>query len=210
MERYALVKKEGITKKIMESEVAAVVDKCVKKAMLKILCFILEEHGKNYMVTPLDIEKHSDILCGGLASDELKKMINYNRQSYYNDTYTRIRVYDFIKLVLNKDIEISIDDKNFDYILKDLGVIEVDDLSCADSTIHKCGNCRDLSPLSCEKAEYLKKPISEYDFIVDGYQTYLFPDGVEHLDKFIVQRCRHFKIENTPITYISKPKIKTK
>ena len=69
--------------------------------------------------------------------------------------------------------------------------------------------------------EYIKKPISEYDFIVDGYQTYhtvkndfdtindqaSFDESEEVMDKFIVQRCRCHRRDRDSMDMYVIPKI---
>lgn len=214
MEMYALIKEAGITKKITDAEVKSVINETVRSAMLSIINKIIIKNGDYYIVRPEDIDEFSSGICSNFANFFLKKIINYQKPTYNNyvlaTDYNKIMASELIKIVLNYPIQINIDINNFDFALKELGKIKVKDSNESDSLTHQCGRCEDLSPLSCKKAEYYKKPIDEYSFITDGYQTYFIENDGLYLDKFIVQGCRHFKKTVGTFEYYSKPKVKRK
>ncbi len=214
MNVFALVKKNGVTKIIKDSDVSSVISEEVRLALLSIIDQIISKKGYNYIIKVQDIEKFSGGNCFNLASMFFKKIVNYKRERSYDYDYSLASCYkkftanELRNIVLNYPIKIDITANNFAYLLKELGEIQVDDSAQEDFFVHKCGRCEDLSPLSCEKAEYFKKPITEYDFIIDGYQTYHVENDVPCLDKFIVQRCKNFKKAPAAILYYEKPKSK--
>lgn len=209
MDIYALIKYDGKTSKITGDQVRQIIDRAIKYSMLNTLNEIIKKYGNNHIVTPRDINSFSSGICSNLAERYLKQLIDYE-DYYYSFEYSEFKASELKAFVLDYPIHMDINIENFDYVLKELGVIHVDNSNITDSSIHKCGNCTKMSPLICEKVEYIKKPIFQYDFVVDGYQTYYFEDGEERLDKFIVQRCRQYKKVTTPVMYYSKPKVLTK
>lgn len=58
--------------------------------------------------------------------------------------------------------------------------------------IHKCGeNCKNAYTSKCEKiADYIKKNISEYDFIQSGTQVI---DNEGDVEKFLVHDCKNYE-----------------
>lgn len=97
-----------------------------------------------------------------------------------------------------KDFNVQIDSKNFETFLMEIG--EISNPQLYESRKHKCYDCTDLSPLTCEKAEYIKKPISEYPFIESGYQ--IFSEnrpGKWEMETFFVGQCQNYSYtRNTP------------
>ena len=56
---------------------------------------------------------------------------------------------------------------------------------------HLCFDCKNGCPSRCEKVkDIVKKPINEYDFIIDGVQTL---DENGDVDRFAVFKCENFK-----------------
>lgn len=214
MEMYALIKEAGITKKITGSEVQAVINEAVRSSMILVVNKIIAEYGYNYIVRPEDISKFSSGVCDCYVNSVLKEIINYKKTGRYaynlEVTYNEIEAGKLKKIILDYPLNIVISGHNFEYALKDLGLIKVNSNFQGDYVRHRCSNCKDLSPLTCEKAEYFKKTINMYDFITDGYQIYLFEYGSLYLDKFIVQECEDFAKGMEPIQYYKKPKTKRK
>lgn len=214
MELYALIKENGKTRMVTSAEIDLAIELTVRESMLEIVDRIIEKYGKYHMVRIVDIKNIdvSDLKCGNIAIACLEKIIDYQEPQYnfYNDGnyifYNRYKAFTLREFVLKYPVNIKVNRTNFDYILKEFGEIKVIDSALNDSFIHRCGNCDILSPLSCEKAEYIKRKIFDYDFIIDGFQIFCVEGGNEYLDKFIVMRCKNYAASKQDISYYSSGK----
>ena len=195
MEFYALVKKNGVTSKILGSDVELVIEPIVRKSMISIIDSLIDKFGNEYIfrVEDIDSAMNSNIMCKNIAICFLKKISGYSK---YNFNTNKVNILDLKEKVINYPINIVVNSDNFDFILKELGIIKVSDNKSFNSNIHNCGDCVNLSPLMCEKAQYLKKKISCYDFITDGFQIVRVQDDKEYLDVFIVLKCNNLNLEN--------------
>ena len=219
MELYALIKENGVTNKVTSGRIEAILGPTVRKSMLEIVDRFIEMYGKHYVVTFENINTIdvSDIKCFNIAMNYLKKLIDEGEPEerfFINENVTRNspnRALSLKERIIKCFISIPIDRDNFDFILKELGLIRVSDSLARDVLIHECKDCKNLSPLICEKAEIRKKKISEYNFITDGFQIFYIDEcGKEFLDKFIVRRCRDFVLSESDIPYYKAPNGKPK
>lgn len=203
MKLFALIKENGKTRIITDKYVQAEVNKMVIESMLSFTDEISSNTSINYIVSIDDINSFYNLKepFSRYVVKCLKEILNYKeKKNKFNIksfvTYDRCSVDMLMQKIIDYKANIKIDVHNFDYLLKVLNEIKVKNINLLDSTIHKCNGCVDLSPLSCEKVEYIKKPIFDYDFIIDGYQIYQFQEGelsTPFLEKFIVLNCKNLK-----------------
>lgn len=210
MELYALIKERGVTHKVSSEDVSLLINEIINDSIKDILDEVAKKHSDNYKISFKDFDKNSIGNLKGykIAIPYLRKILIDN--SYINDGdvifHKRFSVSEIRNIVSNSNIDVTIKLDNFDYILKELGLIKVSDNRVNDVVIHKCSNCADLSPLTCEKAEYVKKNISDYDFITDGYQIFSVSGDSEYLEKFIILKCKNYRLLNEPIPVYQKAK----
>ena len=99
-----------------------------------------------------------------------------------------------------RDFVVHIDKNNFETLLQELG--EISNPKIDPSKRHACYNCANLSPLECEKAEYVKKPICDYYFIESGYQIFSRnKSGKWEMEVFHIDRCHDYScVRSAPDT----------
>ena len=87
--------------------------------------------------------------------------------------------------------------KNTVYVFENGELIEGDIEALAskmDDYKHKCGKCANCLGSMCDKVhDEIKKRIDRYPFILDGYQIF---DNEGKVDKFIVNECKNFEMDN--------------
>ena len=134
-----------------------------------------------------------DKTFGELISEQL--ITELKRQLSIYDYSLEYNVLEFKNFILSDSDIISLNRKNFESVLYELG--EITNPKIPASIRHKCYNCDNLSPLLCEKAEANKKKIDDYSFINEGYQVYMttnFKDVM--MTSFIVESCNDYKASN--------------
>ena len=121
-----------------------------------------------------------------------EKLYNLTKTGEYKMDLT---IKDLQAIVESEEDIVNVNRENFEELLHAFKIIS--DPKAPAGRRHKCYSCSLLSPLTCEKAEYIKKLIEHYPYILSGYQIIEVPDhGVPIIDSFIVTSCRNYKRAN--------------
>lgn len=126
----------------------------------------------------------NDIFGYFIGNDLVNRMDYLISNGDYNFNYN---VLELKKVISSSDDLVKLNRRNFELFLYKFGLISNPEIRAIFR--HRCYKCANLSPLTCEKAEYLKKDIDDYSFINCGYQIYIVSGGQRDLVSFIVEDC---------------------
>lgn len=156
-------------------------------------CFYTDPKGKvrvnDYMLKDLFIK------CFGRQEEILQSLVDTVNSTDFSLEYYCHEIRDYFA---TKEFKVAIDQSNFETFLRELG--EIGNPRIKPTEKHSCYDCASLSPIECEKAEYIKKPISDYSFIESGYQIFSVNDaGKWNMVTFCVTHCHDYTyVRNTP------------
>lgn len=141
-----------------------------------------------------------------ISADLIKELDMLIKSQEYKLSYSAKELKEYI---LSTDEIIKINRNNFGELLYEFG--EIPNPKIPTAKRHKCYDCEKLSPLTCEKAEYIKKRIDKYPFIISGYQIFITSDYKKNnMIDFTVEDCRDYVRSNNNIideeeyTYVKK------
>lgn len=166
-------------------------------------CFYNDRNGK-VKIRDYVLENLFNVCFRGNGRKLLKLLADTVNSSDFSLEYYCYELRDYFS---REDFKANIDKDNFERLLCELG--EIQNRKDISSERHKCYDCDNLSPLICEKAEYVKKPISGYPFIESGYQIfYTNGQGEWEMDTFCVTHCRDYSYVRSNLDTGSKSKVK--